>query len=239
MTKRFIGSLAVLIGAAAHSYATPTCTSQPLSVYIAFGYECTFANDILTIKDVTFSAVALTTGTPLALPSQITVIPPIGLSDALGFESTKFEVTGKQAVRYTITYIIDPPPDILPGYESELFADSPIAPGTLEITTDLCASGTFGGPTGCLPIDDRIPEYHTLTIFHFGDLGKKLRDSVIFDTPTNFIHVRNTITMRANGSISQFDKLTGTIHAPEPASIGLIAAGLAALVGIARRNGRA
>lgn len=229
-----LGSL-LLVAASIGAQATPACVAAPLSTYIAFGFECTFAAGQLTIKEITFSRLTLS-GTPvLAGPADITIIPPTGISDALGFTSPKFIVSGDQGVRYIFTYIIDPPPEIIPSMNSSMLADSPVGNATATLTTDICVTGTFGG-TGCVPIDSRPTEYHTLTVYHFGDFGKKLKDSVIFDNPTNFVHIRNTLDLRANGDVSEIRGVSTSIGVPEPAAMGLVGAGLLALGLITRRR---
>lgn len=147
---------------------------------------------------------------------------------ALGvrFSSSGFAVTGEQASNYFLSYLIDPPPVIIRGFEEDMETFTPVAPGTADIFTRLCAGGTFDGE-GCFG-----DQFAGLSLFHHGTGEPQTHDSVIFEKPTNIVDVQHHISLNANGASADFSALSNGIllnDVPEPATLGLIGAGLAML----------
>lgn len=156
---------------------------------------------------------------------------------ALGvrFSSSGFAVTGEQASNYFLSYLIDPPPVIIRGFEEDMETFTPVAPGTADIFTSLCVGGTFDGD-GCFG-----DEFRSLSVFHHGEAREpQTHASVVFEKPTNIVDVLHHISLNANGASADFSALSNGIllnDIPEPATLALIGGGLA-LLGLLRQRAR-
>lgn len=221
---------------AAPAWAVP-CGVATLDVYIGFGNSgCTLGSLPLTFKDFGFSVANSGGNVVTALSSEITVTPTSGLQGALEagrltFTSPRFNVAGSEFAEYLITYTVDPPPVIIES-DLDMSAESPVAPGRVNILQDLCIGAPFFG-TSC----DGTQE--SLNVFHNGTPAGPilLHDDIAF-APTNVLGVRLHIDLRANGASSNFDGVTsGTLFTPEPAPPLAIAGGLLALAALRRRAG--
>lgn len=240
-------SLAAFGGTLLEVPSTTPCASSSLSSLVALG------SDGCSIGEFTFfnfSFLRIATLQPnsqslLANASDITVNFPNKAQDSLEFLSTKFDVKAGDRVQYLIGYTLDPPPPILPGFELDLFTDTPVAPGLATVTANICVGGIFffNSPNQCLDVG--APGYvgtpYTAQVFHLGStkVGSiKLKDQIFFDSPTNLIDVRILIDLDARlGGSSQVRGIgSGASPIPEPATYALVGAGLLAAAFLSRRR---
>lgn len=225
------GILLVLLGFG--SLIAGPCTSAPLSTYTATGFSCNL--DIFTFKGFFFGVVSSSSGYAPLAASSITVGPTLtqtanGNVLGLGFSSTGFSVTGSEFVTYDIRYNIDPPPDIIIETEDRLSTNTPVAPGLVDILTNVCVGGNWiiGASATC----DSRAGARLLHVFHNGTPvvpgGIQLFDSTTFPG-VHLLGLDNFITLRANGASSSFTGLTNNAStaAPEPAAMALVLSGLA------------
>jgi hypothetical protein len=232
------------------------CVQGPLSSYI--GLTCGLGGGFFG-KNFYFEAVDLNPADPtiLATASDILVTPlfatPEDRSIGFGFSSTKFDIKGFQHVAYAFTYLIDPPPPIIPGFDFFMDSFSPVAPGLARITTDICVGGEFvnGFDINLIlknqPLDENgcesgieFPNTFRLEVFDNGAPGdKKLFDAARFTELTNVVDVRIVLEMNAKGASSQIDGFRSVATlVPEPGSLALGAAGLLLLGYLRTRNRR-
>jgi hypothetical protein len=199
-----------------------TCATATLAAYQSLGPGgCTLLNggNTYIFKNFDF-AVPSSSGTDPINAGQISVTPLSG-PDMLGlnFASPGFNVTGNEAVQYLISFYVDPlPPDIW-RVETEMLAESPVAPGFAAITTDVCVGSNFISGTCPTTVASG-------TVFHAGSQGQQLLTRIDF-TPTNNVGIRNLITLDANGAVSQIDGFQNrVVLLPEPGTWMMMAGGL-------------
>lgn len=238
----------------------PACATNNLAVFQSYGSEgCQLG--IFTLSNFQYKTVPpVNAVNPTA--AEITIIPPASIqTGAINIESTRFKLDGTNgpaSLQFQISYFIDPPPVILPGFESELgeinfgdeFGEFRIQTGPtiqnntatkVKLTTDLCAGGFFQG-AGCSNGSPIL----TLIVFHETVDGAitalNLKDSVKFPQLVNTIDVRNTFELFADGTtlgivgptMNQTLALT-----PEPATWAMTVGALLLLAGYRRRRGQA
>jgi len=225
--RTLLGLVALFAGfTGSFAFASP-CGIAPLTTYEALGGSgCTLGT--LTVKNFNYSQLS---GTVTIPDSTITVTPTTGPGMvALEFSSPSFNLGGADFSRYLLTYRWDPA-DIR-SLEDVMNANSPVAPGTAQVTTDACADGVFG--VGC-PI---ATPTGTVKVFDFGT-SSQLSDTFPFANPcpplsscVHTVDLRNTIELFANGASSEFTSFTNILHTiPEPGTMTVGALGLL-LVGL-------
>ena len=266
--------LALQILVIAASFATtltggglPACASGvKLTVYQGYGDDgCSFATITfggeqydVTIQYSKFQVLAFNdVGASLPIrpkASDITVTAPSKIGEALSFSSDKFEVNAGQKLIFIFEYTIDPPPSVIPGYETEIFAETPVFPGYANYKTQLCVGGYFGGSKGCVDVmTGEEKEVLALESFYYTKSTKevKTKSSITFAQPTFRVDVRNTLELYGGpvgGAIdpdtgkkvvgsSQISGVRNTVPAtvPEPMGLMLAGSGLAVLAVIRRR----
>jgi hypothetical protein len=227
----------------------PACVAGTIGAYQALGATgCTSGG--FTLFNFSFTAIPLianpsTSTTKVATLSSVFISPPASLSTALTITSDDFDVQALDRVLYLFHYTIDPPPPILPGYDVEMFSETPISPGQATATASLCAGGLLAGPV-C--VDLGAPGFvatpYVLTVFHKGlPAGAvQLNAGVIFPAPTNLIDVSILLDLDARAGGSSVIAGVGarapflSDEVPEPASIALVGAGLFGLALLRRRT---
>ncbi|MCX6595420.1 MAG: hypothetical protein NTV70_03520 [Acidobacteria bacterium] len=247
--------------------ALPACaTGVALTVYQGYGDDgCSFAKVTfggdqydVTIQYSKFQVLS-SADAGASLPtkpkaSDITVTAPTKIGDALGFFSNKFEVGAGQKLIFIFEYTIDPPPSVIPGYETEMFAETPVFPGYANYKTQLCVGGYFGGSKGCVDVlSGEEKEVLALETYIYTKSTKevKTKAAITFDQPTFRVDVRNTLELYGGplgGAIdpdtgkkvigsSQISGVRNTVPAavPEPMGLMLAGSGLAVLALIRRR----
>jgi hypothetical protein len=206
----------------------PPCVFDTLDDYITLGAGgCTVGQ--FTFSNFSFATISSAGGADPISPSAITVTPsPLGSNMALRFFSDSgFSVTGAEEIEYELAYIVDPPPIIF-RFADDLETLTPVAPGVVQITTEVCATVGVICPPGTIV---------NVTVFHDG-VNFKLSDSAVFPL-SNFLEVVNRITLNANGASADFKALTNTsTFVPEPGTAIVAGAGLAALLAIRSRRSR-
>jgi hypothetical protein len=203
------------------------CVAGTLSSYIALGGTgCSLGH--VVFFDFAFSVVASGGGITPVSPSAITVTPTV-ISEHynFNFSSTQFAASGSQFAMYLLAYTVDPHPIIT--FADELQEQSPIFPGLVSITTDLCLNAPF--TPSCLGNPAAV------TVFDNG-ISAQLSDLVVFPSipPSNVLGVRNNIAIQANGSSADFSSFTNSVgFVPEPADTLLTGSGLIGLLWCFRR----
>jgi len=257
---RLLASVVVL-GAASFSTSagsiTPTgaaCVPGTLASYVS-STSCTVGD--LTYFGFFFQAIpssplpGFDPASAIATANTIFVTPPTDNSGRFGFSSADFIVQSGDSATYLISYSADPPPDILPGFDLEMFAETPVAPGSATIDAVVCTGGYFffGACTAVQGASGHREQPYSLQVFHLGlPLGEvKLSDSLIFDPPTNYINVVLRIVLdggpEGEGGSSEITGV-GTAtelppqaeEVPEPGTWALFAAGLGGLSLAIRRR---
>jgi len=254
MVHNRAGSLAVLLGlTAASAFAgrfdpsAQPCVGGTLQSYINLG------NTGCTVGDLTFfkfgflsdanlpwpfgflNVVPKNPDTKIANASNINVSPANEGGDVgVGFSSDYFKVGDGDKLRYLFTYTIDPPPDILPGFDLGMDAFSPVFPGSAKIDALVCAGGKLGVaslfnlPDACLPVQGATNYEDTpykLKIEHLGVPGQiyDLDKGVVFEKPTNYMQVWMLVTLdggpKNGGGSSQISGMTTSVNVPEASSL--------------------
>ena len=224
------------------------CGAGPLSTYITPGFACSFATIMhegqpyyVTISQISFGTDDIGprqggTASKLASPAQINVTAPTSLSDTLGFRSDFFSIGPGKRTLYFFQYVIDPPPPVIPGFDIEMLAFSPVAPGSARVIVDVCPDGSFSS-IGCLTPQGITPIIST-ELFHTGGPSCDVcKGSLDFD-PVSRLSVRITIDLNTlKGGTSNIDGFRTNVAAtvPEPAAWVLGGAGLV-LIGLLRRR---
>ncbi|MEK7404133.1 MAG: PEP-CTERM sorting domain-containing protein [Acidobacteriota bacterium] len=219
-----LAACAFLAGSA---FAGPiACEQATLDWYVSLETGCMVGQ--FQVKDFTFASLAATGGYIPIAASDVTVIPALGPQGGpqlrFVFPEAGFGVTGSQSAAYGLGYGIDPPPVII-RFDEEMEAESPVGRGRAQIFTDLCIGALFYGDS----CGDALSA--SLTVYHWGDSGRKLTDSAIFPYAVGIVGVRHRIELDANGDSADFGALGNRAGAiPEP-STGLLSA--FALLGLA------
>jgi hypothetical protein len=215
---RLVIAIVGILIASTSAFAAP-CVMDTLDDYINLGAGgCTIGQ--FTFKNFAFSGDGSGGAIPISA-SAVTVTPSLDDYDMnIRFSSDGFSVTGSEQVDYALSYIIDPPPIIF-RFADDLESLTPVAPGVVEISTDVCA--TLLPATTCPPGASRM-----LRVFHDG-INPKLSDEVFFPL-ANFLDVQNRITLAANGASSDFQGFSNTAtFVPEPETAIFVVGGLALL----------
>ena len=220
--RRFLIGLGLLVAfrgpAAANILGIGACQQATLAHYISLGSTgCEIDHPVF--KDFRFQVLDFGGGATPITAADILVTPSLtGSAHNLSFSSPGFQVTGNQFVVYLISYFVDPDPRII-TFSDELETETPVFPGRVDITTDLCIGRAFRGAQ-CL----RPGTPAQLSLFHDG-MQFQTFDSVAF-RPTADVGVRNTIALRANGASADFRSLTNRTIVPEPATWLLLGSGV-------------
>ncbi len=232
----------------------PPCAGGNLQSYIALGSAgCRGpgpTSTALTYFDFDFTVKypETTQTVGLADASNINVTPPAAPGEQISFNSIYFDVPTLERAVYIIDYTIDPPPDILPGFDLELDTFTPVQPGKATVTAFVCVGGNYDDGL-CSEVEtatysELIP--YTLIVFHNGlPLGSvQLTQSVTFNEPTNYIDVRLIIDLDARrGGTSQISGVGTSVPVPpqyavpEPGTWAMLGAGLSGLALFRRRRG--
>ncbi len=207
--RTFALAAALIAACVAPAWATPVaCPSGSLATYTTPGYRCTFGTigsgpdaKLLTIEAVTFFGFSVgATPAPVALPTEIDVVPPSGPGKPMEITSDKFSVSANQRVFYFLSYLIDPPPPVIGGFDMEMLTNTPVFPGSATITTDLCPDGFFGGPLGCIGTTGNFFAPLTIEVFHKGKAtGNQLSASVTFPNLVRIVSVRHVFDLNGGG----------------------------------------
>ena len=225
MRTRILVTVGLLLGVAPPVFATPfvpppACVANTLDQYLLLGPAGCSVGDEVAFNGFSFAVVSAGGGAIPIATSEIVVTPtPAGFASSLTFASTGFSVSGAEFVTYQIGYTIDPHP-ILSGFEDVLDVSSPVFPGLVSITTELCLGAAFTGTSCLFPgVTDAVE------VFHNGIVAQ-LVDSTTF-MPLALVGVLNTIDLQANGASADFASVTNTVTiVPEPATWLLIGSGL-------------
>lgn len=190
----------------------PACSSFTTLIQILDGNTCTLG-DQFVLKNGNFSSSA--TGNEL-LPGQINFsasylagVISIGLSGP-------FQTALGETHTYTIGFLVDPPPEVLNGFESDVDWGSTsnalaTQAGTGLLGIDLCAGAAFTR-TGC-PGNQRT----------YSSNPGNPRGGATFP-PTNIVDVNLFLTLSDGGQLNSiFTRTQSTLNPiPEP-SVGLVA----------------
>jgi len=235
----------------------PDCAAGSLASYIGLGSRgCSV--DQFRYSDFDFGVLYSSTNNPatlIASESTITISPPASILESIQIRSDLFSVAAGDRVVYLFHYLIDPPPPILPGYDMEMFTETPVAPGLAKAQAFLCPGGVgqpqFGGSPAlvtsllCASFQEQVfISPYVLNVFHNGGLtGNQLSDGTIFANPTNQVDVWIQLDLDArNGGSSQIKGIGNNVPyladepVPEPGSLVLLGAGLSALSLLRRRR---
>jgi hypothetical protein len=190
--------------------------------------------------------------TKVADADSITVRPPQDIYGQVQFESSDFYVADGDTLQYFFTYTVDPPPDILPGFDLEMYADSPQFPGYATIDAAVCAGGKFNlfsiifQPLACRQVHPNASSFrrepYYLHVEHSVQPNViSLSDRVVFDNATNYVQVWMLLTLSGGpaggGGYSQIDALgVDTDPTPEPGTWAMLGAGLAGIALLRRRS---
>src|SRR5260370_27777254 len=162
-----------------------TCTATTLNNDIALGATgCSPGHAVFF--GFAFTVVAFGGGIAPASASDITVTPTVHEEhDSLNFSSTQFAASGNEFVTYQLGYTVDPHPIIT--FSDALQVESPIFPGLVPVTTDLCLNAPFTPSCFGSPV--------AVTVFDNG-ITAQFMDSVVFPPipPGNVLGVRNNIS---------------------------------------------
>ena len=217
------GALALPIG----------CAPGTMQDYSALPEGCTVGP--FTYKGFSFfNDGANTAGTNL-LSTQINVTPPVPPDYGMDFASLGFNIGPDKYAIYYISYVIDPPPDIIDGFDTTMDASSPTGGGKADIFTTLCIGGYFPScPEG---------NVQNLHVFYYSDpLNIYLSDSLIIDPPTNIVHVNHKIVLDTRNDFDATSQITGfrdtATAVPEPSTAFLTLGGFALVALAALRKRR-
>ena len=226
MCARFLGIIVMAVAAVTSAQALPICTSGTLSDFIAFGTEgCAFGD--FTLKNFDWRVIRASSGYDALEPNEISA-SILGTEGLLSVAiASNFVAVGSEFVSYRFSYLIDPPPVIIRGFEEDMETFTPRDGGVAQINSLVCAGGLI----------EQCANLFRLRVFHDGQ-NPKLFDSVLFLEPVNMVDIQHLISLDANGGLADFSSFTGGAQIiPEPMSITSFIAGLTAL--LVRRRSRA
>jgi hypothetical protein len=207
----------------------PACAPSSLSSYIALGLSgCSMGH--VVFYDFAFSVLGVGGGASPVAPSAIAVDPAqISEDYRLKFSSAGFSVSGNEFITYLLAYTVDPHPILT--FDDFMQVDSPVFPGIVSITTNLCVNAAFAGSV--CPATAA-----SLTVFDNGVTSHPVESGSFTSVPPiNVLGVRNEILLQANGTSADFSSLTNTLgFAPEPAAWLLVGPALAAALMLCRRR---
>ncbi|MFN7923682.1 MAG: hypothetical protein U0Q16_26505 [Bryobacteraceae bacterium] len=229
MMRHLLAIPAVSLLTSLASAATIVTPCSQLETFAAMQQAQVCAVGDFTAKDFAFSG-------PVGVPGALTassVFPSPGVSAgkvSFGIQGNFQGVLPSGATVYTLGYTIDPPPEILDGFEASLSFDnffafdpspgSPIAladPG-VTVTFAICAGGSLG---------PACPDFHQLVLTSVNPTGL-----IVFGRPTNFVNVSELITIDPGASFSGTSAdVTALTGIPEPSIGGLLVVGIALLTG--------
>jgi len=247
-SRTFFVACALVLGFSRPALATSivippaACTTGSLASYVALGAggcSIPFADGVHVTDVVFFNfsfAVLASGGGAVPISGAAITVTPSQL--ALNFSSAGFSVSGGQSVTYLLAYSVDPHP-ILKFFEDDLYTNTPVSPGFVNITTDLCIGGLYIGSTCSPPPLALDPPQFTdsVNVFHNGTpFGSfQLQDATVFPS-VHYLGVRNTVTLDASaGGSANFTSFSNVLAAPEPATLLLMGSGLLGL-GLSRRR---
>lgn len=227
-------------GLAEAAAIVPTkCQPGTLDTYMARGeigcqigpggtFDFTFSNFNFNASG-TGDALLLTPGDILVTPTFNGETIGLRFSSMLEDGSPGFNVNSGQSASYTIGYTADPPPPEIIRFDDFLNDD----PATGNATTSI-------GTTFCL--DPACERVGSVSLFDSSE-GVKFHDSFNISPSTVFLQVTNNITLDAtndgSANFTSFDNVVGLQGlVPEPASAGLVIAGLLGLAALRRRRAK-
>jgi hypothetical protein len=210
---------------ASRIFATPVCGTDTLANYVLLGAGGCLVNNVELVDNFSFAVGLNNIGGSALHSSNIMVTPSqTGNTFTLFFfaPSMGFSVTGTQFVNYDINFTWDP---VVVGSEDQMFASTPVFPGTATVVTSLCA----GAPCGTVT--------NTLTVFNDGKPADAINTAITTFAPVTVVGTQSVISLNANGASSEITGFTNSVFSPEPGAWVLTATGLLAL-GLRRFRGR-
>jgi hypothetical protein len=214
---------------ASHMFATPACVTDTLANYVLLGGGGCLVNNVELVDNFAFSVGLNNIGSPLT-SSNIMVTPSATANTYTLFffaPSMGFSVTGTQFVNYNINFTWDP---VVVGAEDQMFASTPVFPGTATVVTSLCAGSTFG--LGCPPATN------TLKVFSDGNPADAIPTDITTFPAVTVVGTQSVVSLFANGASSEITGFTNSVFTPEPGALVFAATGLLALWLRRLRSGR-